>query len=391
VLEGMAEYYSAELSQKVKRNLKLNAEKGLFNGGYAPLGYKTVTVDYGTYKKKKLEIDPETAPIVKEIFEMRANDTNIMDIVDYLNSKGIKTVKGKAFKKTSLQGILKNKRYIGTNIYSGMEFPNTIPAIIDKELFDKVQEIIDKHKYAPSIAKAKEEYILTTKLFCGNCKEMMTGTCGKSSGNGIIYRYYICNGIKKKKCKKKTVPKYLIEDCVIEHCKKILTQNNIDKIAKCVYNIVQKENFENHTIKLLKKEQKKIKNNIENLMIAMEEGQNLELINERLIQRKKELREITINIDAEEKKLYHISENHIKFFLENLKNGNLDDIKYRKILINLFVNRIYLYDDNKITIIFNVGNASFEINTVLLKEVNTNLNNAKSLFLNDVGQPNLNH
>ena len=40
-----------------------------------PFGYKVVTVDYGTYKKKKLEPDVELAPIVKEIFEMRADDT----------------------------------------------------------------------------------------------------------------------------------------------------------------------------------------------------------------------------------------------------------------------------------------------------------------------------
>lgn len=95
----MAEYYSAELSQKVKRNLELNAEKGLFNGGYAPFGYKVVEVDYGTYKKKKLEIDKNTAPVVRDIFEMRANDTKISDIVDFLNKKDIGQYKAKNLKK----------------------------------------------------------------------------------------------------------------------------------------------------------------------------------------------------------------------------------------------------------------------------------------------------
>ena len=180
MLETFAEYYSVELSQRVKRNLKLNAEQGYFNGGYPPLGYKTTEIKLGNFTKKKLEIDTLTAPIVKEIFEMRANGTNILDIVKELNSKGYKTIQGKEFKKNSLQQILKNKRYIGTNIYNDEEFPNTIPAIIDKELFDKVQEIIEKNKYAPAMGKAKEEYILTTKLFCGHCKEPMTGTCGTS-------------------------------------------------------------------------------------------------------------------------------------------------------------------------------------------------------------------
>ena len=81
VLEGMAEYYSAELGQKVERNMKQNAERGWFNGGFPPFGYKVVTVNCGTYEKKKLEPDPLTAPIVKELFEMRANDTNLSEIV----------------------------------------------------------------------------------------------------------------------------------------------------------------------------------------------------------------------------------------------------------------------------------------------------------------------
>ena len=67
---GMAEYYSAELSQKVDRNMRLNAMKGYFNGGFAPLGYKVVTVDCGSYKKKRLEVDPITSEVVKEIFKL---------------------------------------------------------------------------------------------------------------------------------------------------------------------------------------------------------------------------------------------------------------------------------------------------------------------------------
>ena len=162
----MAEYYSVELGQKVDRNMRLNASKGYFNGGHAPLGYKVVTIKFENYSKKKLEIDTETAPVVKEIFEMRANSTNIMDIVDYLNEKGYKNIKGTEFEKASLQTMLSNKRYIGTNFYGAEEFPGTIPAIIDENLFNKVQEIKKSFKHAPARGKAKEEYILTTKLFC---------------------------------------------------------------------------------------------------------------------------------------------------------------------------------------------------------------------------------
>lgn len=389
VLEGMAEYYSAELSQKVKRNIVLNAERGLFNGGYPPLGYKVVEVDFNTYKKKKLEIDPLTAPVIKEIFEMRANGTKIMDIVDYLNSKGFKTIQGKEFKKTSLQQILKNKRYIGTNICGEHEFPNTIPAIIDEDLFDKVQTIIKKYKYAPAISKAKEEYILTTKLFCGNCKEMMTGTCGTSQ-TGNIYYYYICNGIKKKICKRKTIPKYYIEDIVINKCKELLTDKNIKKIANEVYTICQKENSQNCLIKSLEKHIKDLDKSNENLICAIERGQNIDIINERLNQNRIELEKVKEQLETEKAKLINLTRPQIEFFLLQLKDGNNDNIKYRKALVNIFINRIYLYD-KKITIIFNVGNKEVTIDTSLLNEITTNLKKTPSLFLNKVGQPNSNH
>ena len=166
VLESIAEYYSVELGQKVDRNMRLNASKGYFNGGYVPLGYKLTKIKFDTYSKKVFEIDTDTASIVREIFEMRANGTNIMDIVDYLNEKGYKNIKGKEFQKASLQTMLNNKRYIGTNFYGDEEFPNTIPAIIDENLFNRVQAVKESFKHAPARGKAKEEYILTTKLFC---------------------------------------------------------------------------------------------------------------------------------------------------------------------------------------------------------------------------------
>ena len=59
VLEGMAEYYSAELSQKIKRGNKENALKGKVGGGVVPLGYVV-------NEQQKYEIDPVTAPIVQK-------------------------------------------------------------------------------------------------------------------------------------------------------------------------------------------------------------------------------------------------------------------------------------------------------------------------------------
>ncbi|MEI3552621.1 MAG: zinc ribbon domain-containing protein [Acutalibacteraceae bacterium] len=89
-------------------------------------------------------------------------------------------------------------------------------------------------------SKAKVEYLLTTKLFCGHCKEMMTGFSGKAK-SGKVYRYYICNGTKKKLCNKKMVGKEYVEDLVVRECQKLLTDRNIAKIAKEVIAVCEAE------------------------------------------------------------------------------------------------------------------------------------------------------
>ena len=130
VLEGMAEYYSAELSQKVKRGMEINASKCLCTGGNRTLGF---FID----KDKKFQIDPATAPIVKLIFEMYANGKSIVEITEHLNSMGYKTIYNKPYGKNSIRNILSNKRYIGTYTYKDTEIPNGIPRIVSDELFKK--------------------------------------------------------------------------------------------------------------------------------------------------------------------------------------------------------------------------------------------------------------
>lgn len=65
------------------------------------------------------------------------------------------------------------------------------------------------------MAKAKEDYLLTTKLFCGKCERMMVGESGKSH-TGAMHYYYKCGGAKRRKdCDKKAVRKDWIERVVV--------------------------------------------------------------------------------------------------------------------------------------------------------------------------------
>ena len=80
---------------------------------------------------------------------------------------------------------------IGVYTYRGTETPDGLPRIISDDLFFEVQDMMDKKKKAPARAKAFENYILSTKLFCGYCQAAMTGVSG-TSRTGTKYHYYQC-------------------------------------------------------------------------------------------------------------------------------------------------------------------------------------------------------
>jgi len=247
----IAQYFSEELAQKVTRGHGVNAEAGLSNGGKPPFGYKLEPI--GSTGKKKLIIDKEAAPIVKEIFTRYANGWRIYDIVESLNERQQKSARGGQFKKNSMSTMLGNRRYLGIYIYGDTEIPGGIPQIVDEDLFARVQARMRVNKAAPGHNRAKAEYILTPKLFCGYCRAMMIGhSTTKAKKGGSVYNYYKCKGSGGgKACKKKMVYKDTIEDRVVDECRKLLTPKNIRKIAKEVVRIAA--SFCSVTIKIATK------------------------------------------------------------------------------------------------------------------------------------------
>ncbi len=367
VLEGMAEYFSVELGQKVKRGMKINADNCYYNGGTVPLGFKLVEVESSItdatgkiVKKKKFAIDENAAPVVKKIFEMYTNGYLMADIIRYLNKINIKTATGGEFNKNSIRNILLNKRYVGIYSYNGKDTIGGIPRIIDDDTFNKVQDIMFKNKKAPARARAKTEYLLTTKLFCGHCKEMMTGYSGTSK-TGKLHNYYMCNNARKKLCDKKAVQKDYIEDLVVEQARNILTDENIKQIANKVVELANQEKDSSNLRrlnKLLKENEKQKANLLDSLKICNIDSVKQSIFEE-LNKMDVERQRITNEIVIEESQHIKLTINEVKFFLVQLRKGNINDIKYRKLLINTLIYQIFLYDDS-ITIVFNTQNKPYE-------------------------------
>ena len=184
VLEGYAEYFSADLSEKVIRGQTENALKCKFNGGTIPIGY---TID----DDQLFQIDPMTSPFVLEAYKRYDTGSTMKEIRDWLNAEGVTNTLGKPVTYNSVERMLKNRRYIGEYVYKDVVIPDGIPAIVPQDLFDRVQQKLEQNKRAPARHKAEDDYLLTTKLFCGYCGALLFGECG-TGRSGVTHHYYKC-------------------------------------------------------------------------------------------------------------------------------------------------------------------------------------------------------
>ena len=336
MLEGMAEYYSAELSEKIRRGQMENALKGKNNGGQVTLGYRTGTDGV-------LEIDPKTAPIVKEIFQRYDSGELMKDIVDSLNSRGLLTAAGKPFRIASLGTVLKNRKYLGEYHYGSISIPDKLPVIIDQQQFERVQRRMESNKHAPAKAKADEEYLLTTKLFCGKCGRMLAGESG-TSRTGAKHYYYKCAGAKHDhSCKLKAIKKQWIERAaVILTIERVLNDTEIDRIADAIIALQSKEDV---TVPALREQLKDCEKGIENMLNAIQAGVLTSSTKERLEQLEARREDLKLSIMQAELVRPKYTKEQVVAWISQFKNGNPNDLEYQKQIIDIFLNSIYAYDD----------------------------------------------
>jgi len=272
---------------------------------------------------------------------MYANGSTMAEIERYLNNLNIITSRGNPYNKCSLRRILTNKRYIGIYTYNDLEIKDGVPRIISDELFNEVQLIMEKNKKAPARSKAKAEYILTTKLFCRHCQSMMTGLSGAGQSSKKYY-YCSCVQARKNQCTKKAVSKDWIEDLVVTETRKLLTTDRINIIAKAVVEFSEQES-DSGELKRLERLLKENQKATHNLVKALESGQVIDVITEQIKVRQQEKQQLEKAIAEESSKHHVLTIQEVRLFLHKLKDGDINDIKYRKTLINTLVNRIYLY------------------------------------------------
>ena len=346
VLEGMAEYYSANLAQNIKRGMTENAMKCLATGGGRCLGYYTGD-------DKKYHIDEAGASTVRLIYEMYDQGHTYAHIVETLNNQGRKTFKGQPFNKNSLGKILHNQRYIGDYIWGDIVIEGGMPQIVDRDLWERVQAKLKRREKASARARGEYDFILSGKLFCGRCGKPMTGDSGTGK-SGAKHYYYTCSTKKHGgDCKKKSVRAAVIEDEVINTTiQTILQDSMLEHIADKVMEYQARDTDSAALISSYRGQLKDTEAAIKSLIKAIEDGLYNPSMKTRMEELEAQKEGLQADIEREEINRQIVTRDEMLFFLRQFMDGDPNDPAYRHRLVDTFINSIWLYDD-KIVFTYN--------------------------------------
>lgn len=376
VIEGMAQYYSANLAREVAKGQKENALKARHNGGIAPLGYDVAG-------DKTYIINDEESKAVQIIFDRYVNGYSYSQIIDELNELGFRTkVKNKKFTKNSLYSILSNEKYTGVYVFNKtqrkgvngkrnghkqkseeeiIKVEGGMPQIIDKEVFEQVQEMMKKRKRAPGTNKATTFYLLTGLVRCGECGHMYQGNKRYDSYKNI-YVSYRCGCRKQKRdCDNKEIRRDELEEFVLTELEKhVLNDDAIPVLSEELNRKLQdKNNCNEEMLVSLRNKLIKVNKEIENILNAIISG----IVNSMLKDKLDELEQVKLNLDLKINELsiertdgeeVLITENQIRNmfgrFKEFVLTRNLPECKK---FIGDYVKEVIVYKDH-VEVIFNV-------------------------------------
>lgn len=376
VIEGYNEYYSKNLRREVTKGLMENARTCRHTGGKPCLGYD---VDKETLK---YVINPFEAEAVKLIFKMYIDGYGYTAIINELNRKGFKTKRGSDFGKNSLYDILRNEKYTGVYIYNKSVHPDEdgkfnrhaskpsdeiirieggVPAIISKKDFAVVQKKMNERKSKTAVFKAKEEYLLSGKIICGECGSTYAGNSRRVSGRPTPYISYNCvkrNG--KVKCKNAGIRREVIEKIILERLSGAVFNEKLLPDILDKYNQYALRRNETYTItsEELKKKISENNKHIDNIVnVIMQTGSAT--LTDKLKELEKTKADLENALAENERKIAEVSVDAKRLKMafrkarQMLKSGTL---KNRKAIVEQYIKQVVIYKD-KIEIEYCISDA----------------------------------
>lgn len=350
IMEGWAEYYSAELSRKIKRGMRESALKCHSTGAGRCLGYRTA-------EDKSLVIEPEGAKAVQTVFDMYIKGKSHADICRYLNDCGFRTAQGKLFNKNSVTHIIRNKRYIGVYTYDDITIEDGIPAIISKDTFHLAQLEAARRKTAKRPKEPKAEYLLSGKAFCGHCQKPLVGVSGTGKSGNKWYYYYCQESRAKRGCTKRPVKRDWLEREVVKRTiAEVLQPEVIQHIAKKCYDLQMEYRQDNSDVLFYELKLKDVRKAIKNTMHAIESGVKTKTLPARLQELENEEEALEAELAIAKASDFVITTDQIEFLLTQFAEPweCESEEEYHRRIIKCFVHKVFLFDD-KLLIYYNVS------------------------------------
>ena len=349
MLEALAEYYSANLSENIRRGQQESVKKGWFPGGAPPMGYKVVD--------HKLVPDERFAPIVLEVYTRYGSGESLSDISADLNLRGYRTRQGHPFSTGTFDRIIPNPAYIGQYSYGGTTVPDLCPAIVPDDIYHNALARRERNRRAPAAGRSKVEYLLAGKIFCGSCGLPMIGDYG-TSRHGYRCHYYSCTGKKHRKndCKKKSEKQDFIEWYVCEQTVEyILRPDRLQLIASQVVDLYNAD-IDDSKLKDLSRTIQRLKDEYNSLMdkltfapkkVAVGIMEKMELLDAQRVDAETDLSKLRMQ------QKIPLTEKEVTAWLSTFSRGDLMDLAFRRQIIETFIHSVYLYDE-KVVIFYNI-------------------------------------
>lgn len=321
LMEGLAEYYSADLRQKIIRGQRESAKKGKLSAGRLPTGYKRDEAGH-------VMIDEETAPVIRELFRLQAAGAGEREKIELLRSRGIS-----CYSSATVHRILHNERYLGRFELHGV--PIEAPAIVDEDLFAAAQARFKTTRNAAG--RAKVRYLLSCKCYCGKCGRMLTGMTGTGK-SGKKYTYYNCLNRDLK-----PIAREELEEEVIQHTRReILTDETIGKLVGRIMEI-QEAQADRSEEQRLAHGLKDLRRRRDNVARAIEDGAGSMI--GRLHELDDEISAAEVALEKEKLRDAIIPESFIRQWLESFRDGDVSDPAFRQRLVDAFVTEVVVSED----------------------------------------------
>jgi site-specific DNA recombinase len=208
----MAKNYIDNLSEETRKGMLEKAEQGIWPS-FAPLGYRNIE---GTNHRRTIELDSETAPVIKHMFERYASGNHsLKEIAAIARQEGMVFRKSKApVPKATVHRILRNRIYTGDFEWNGKTYSGVHAPLITRELWDRVQSILDG-RYAKRTRTVKHDFAFSGLIDCGHCGCSLVGEIKKGR-----YIYYHCTGYKGK-CPEPYTREEMLEESFSELMKQL--------------------------------------------------------------------------------------------------------------------------------------------------------------------------